>query len=83
MWQLVEAIEGIAEACRALDVPITGGNVSLYNETNGEAIYPTPIIGVVGVMEDASGSWRGRSAATETTSCCSARGSASSGAANT
>ncbi|MEO8521589.1 MAG: phosphoribosylformylglycinamidine synthase subunit PurL [Acidobacteriota bacterium] len=53
MWQLVEAIEGIAEACRALDVPITGGNVSLYNETNGEAIYPTPIIGVVGLLEDA------------------------------
>src|SRR4051812_30266544 len=54
MWQLVEAIEGIAEACRALDIPITGGNVSLYNETDGRAIYPTPIIGVVGVMEDAS-----------------------------
>ena len=54
MWQLVEAIEGIAEACRALDAPITGGNVSLYNETNGEAIYPTPIIGVVGVLDDAS-----------------------------
>ena len=54
MWQLVEAIEGIAEACRALDVPITGGNVSLYNETDGEAIYPTPVIGVVGVLDDAS-----------------------------
>jgi phosphoribosylformylglycinamidine synthase subunit PurL len=54
MWQLVEAIEGIADACRALDVPITGGNVSLYNETNGEAIYPTPILGVVGVLDDAS-----------------------------
>jgi phosphoribosylformylglycinamidine synthase subunit PurL len=54
MWQLVEAIEGIAEACRALNVPITGGNVSLYNETNGEAIYPTPILGVVGVLDDAS-----------------------------
>jgi phosphoribosylformylglycinamidine synthase len=54
MWQLVEAIEGIADACRALDVPITGGNVSLYNETNGEAIYPTPILGVVGVIDDAS-----------------------------
>ena len=54
MWQLVEAIEGIAEACRALDVPITGGNVSLYNETDGEAIYPTPIIGVVGLIDDAS-----------------------------
>jgi phosphoribosylformylglycinamidine (FGAM) synthase-like enzyme len=54
MWQLVEAIEGIGEACRALNVPITGGNVSLYNETNGEAIYPTPILGVVGVLDDAS-----------------------------
>src|SRR4029453_18061470 len=54
MWQLVEAIEGIADACRALDVPITGGNVRLYNETNGEAIYPTPILGVVGVLDDAS-----------------------------
>jgi phosphoribosylformylglycinamidine synthase II len=54
MWQLVQSIEGIAEACRALNVPITGGNVSLYNETNGEAIYPTPILGVVGVLDDAS-----------------------------
>jgi phosphoribosylformylglycinamidine synthase subunit PurL len=54
MWQLVEAIEGIADACKALEIPITGGNVSLYNETDGRAIYPTPIIGVVGVMDDAS-----------------------------
>ena len=54
MWQFVEAVEGLAEACRALDIPITGGNVSLYNETDGQAIYPTPIIGVVGVIEDAA-----------------------------
>jgi phosphoribosylformylglycinamidine synthase len=54
MWQLVEAVEGLADACRALDIPITGGNVSLYNETDGKAIYPTPIIGVVGLIEDAS-----------------------------
>jgi phosphoribosylformylglycinamidine synthase len=54
MWQFVEAVEGIAEACTALGVPITGGNVSLYNETDGRAIYPTPIIGVVGLLEDAS-----------------------------
>jgi phosphoribosylformylglycinamidine synthase len=54
MWQFVEAVEGIADACRALDVPITGGNVSLYNETDGTAIYPTPTIGVVGVIDDAS-----------------------------
>jgi phosphoribosylformylglycinamidine synthase len=54
MWQFVEGVEGLADACRALDVPITGGNVSLYNETDGQAIYPTPIIGVVGLIEDAS-----------------------------
>jgi phosphoribosylformylglycinamidine synthase len=53
MWQFVEAVEGLAEACRALEIPITGGNVSLYNETDGRAIYPTPVIGVVGVVEDA------------------------------
>ena len=54
MWQFVEAVEGLAEACRSLDIPITGGNVSLYNETDGSAIYPTPIIGVVGLIEDAT-----------------------------
>jgi phosphoribosylformylglycinamidine synthase II len=52
MWQFVEAVEGLADACRALDIPITGGNVSLYNETDGKAIYPTPIIGVVGLLDD-------------------------------
>ena len=54
MWQLAEAIRGIGDACRALDVPITGGNVSLYNETEGDAIYPTPVLGVVGLLDDAS-----------------------------
>jgi phosphoribosylformylglycinamidine (FGAM) synthase-like enzyme len=53
MWQFAQAVEGIGEACRALGVPITGGNVSLYNETDGRAIYPTPVIGVVGVLEHA------------------------------
>jgi phosphoribosylformylglycinamidine synthase len=53
MWQFARAVEGIGEACRALNVPITGGNVSLYNETDGKAIYPTPIIGVVGVLDRA------------------------------
>jgi phosphoribosylformylglycinamidine synthase len=53
MWQFVEAIEGLADACRALEIPITGGNVSFYNETDGSAIYPTPVIGVVGLIEDA------------------------------
>jgi phosphoribosylformylglycinamidine synthase len=52
MWQLAEAIRGIGDACRSFDIPITGGNVSLYNETEGEAIYPTPVLGVVGLIED-------------------------------
>jgi phosphoribosylformylglycinamidine synthase subunit PurL len=53
MWQFSEAIDGIAEACRVLQTPITGGNVSFYNETLGKAIYPTPVLGVLGLMEDA------------------------------
>jgi phosphoribosylformylglycinamidine synthase len=52
MAQLSAAIDGIAEACTALGTPITGGNVSLYNETKGEGIYPTPVVGVVGIIED-------------------------------
>jgi phosphoribosylformylglycinamidine synthase len=51
MAQLVEAIEGMAEACRFFDTPITGGNVSLYNETLGGGICPTPVLGVVGLMK--------------------------------
>ncbi len=53
MWQFAQAVEGIGGACRALSVPITGGNVSLYNETDGNAIFPTPTIGVVGLLEHA------------------------------
>ena len=52
MAQLSAAIDGIAEACTALGTPITGGNVSLYNETKGEGIYPTPVIGIVGILDD-------------------------------
>jgi phosphoribosylformylglycinamidine synthase len=54
MWQFAEAVAGLGEACRALAIPITGGNVSLYNETDGRPILPTPVIGVVGLIEDAS-----------------------------
>jgi phosphoribosylformylglycinamidine synthase len=54
MWQFARAVEGMGEACRALDVPITGGNVSLYNETDGRGVLPTPVLGVVGLIEDAS-----------------------------
>ncbi|HKK36469.1 MAG TPA: phosphoribosylformylglycinamidine synthase subunit PurL, partial [Paracoccaceae bacterium] len=54
MGQLVGCLEGIGEACRALDMPVTGGNVSLYNETEGRPIPPTPTIGAVGLLEDLS-----------------------------
>jgi phosphoribosylformylglycinamidine synthase subunit PurL len=54
MWQFSEAIDGIAEACTALGTPITGGNVSFYNETLGKSIYPTPVIGILGILDDAS-----------------------------
>ncbi|HSC61621.1 MAG TPA: AIR synthase related protein, partial [Rhizomicrobium sp.] len=52
MGEIVGAIDGIGEACRALDYPVIGGNCSLYNETNGEGILPTPAIGGVGLMKD-------------------------------
>lgn len=52
MGQLVGAVQGMGEACRALDMPIVSGNVSLYNETQGQAILPTPVIGGLGVLED-------------------------------
>ncbi|WP_084214231.1 phosphoribosylformylglycinamidine synthase subunit PurL [Terriglobus sp. TAA 43] len=52
MAQLSQAIDGISEACTALGTPITGGNVSLYNETKGEGIFPTPVLGIVGIMDD-------------------------------
>ena len=54
MWQFSEAIDGIAEACNALGTPITGGNVSFYNETLGKSIYPTPVIGMLGILDDVS-----------------------------
>ena len=52
MWQFSEVIDGLSAACEALETPITGGNVSLYNETLGEGIYPTPVVGVVGILEN-------------------------------
>jgi phosphoribosylformylglycinamidine synthase II len=53
MWQFSRAIDGIAAACTALEIPITGGNVSFYNETLGRSIDPTPVLGVLGMIEDA------------------------------
>jgi phosphoribosylformylglycinamidine synthase len=51
-WQLSRSVEGLADACRALEVPVVGGNVSLYNETDEGAIYPTPVVGMVGELPD-------------------------------
>src|SRR5262249_5393542 len=52
-WQLTEAVRGLGDACRALDTPVVGGNVSLYNEGARGPIYPTPVIGMVGRLPDA------------------------------
>ncbi len=54
MWQFAEVIRGMGDACGALGTPVTGGNVSFYNETKGKAIYPTPVIGMLGVLSDPS-----------------------------
>jgi phosphoribosylformylglycinamidine synthase II len=52
MWQFSQTIDGITKACEELEIPITGGNVSFYNETLSEGIYPTPVLGVVGILDD-------------------------------
>ena len=52
MWQFSQVVDGITKACEELEVPITGGNVSFYNETLGEGIYLTPVLGIVGILED-------------------------------
>ncbi|MCC3274205.1 phosphoribosylformylglycinamidine synthase subunit PurL [Arthrobacter zhangbolii] len=52
MWQFAESVRGLADGCRELGVPVTGGNVSLYNQTGGVAIHPTPVVGVLGVFDD-------------------------------
>jgi phosphoribosylformylglycinamidine synthase subunit PurL len=51
-WQFEKAVDGMSEACRTFGTPVIGGNVSLYNETNGTAVYPTPVVGMVGLVED-------------------------------
>ncbi len=52
MWQFEEAVDGLAEACREFGIPVTGGNVSFYNDTEGASIYPTPVLGIVGLVRD-------------------------------
>lgn len=53
-WQFCQAVEGLSEGCRQLETPVVGGNVSFYNESFGEAIYPTPVVGMLGLLEDAA-----------------------------
>ena len=60
MWQFAEAVRGLADAAQALGVPVTGGNVSFYNQTGAEPILPTPVIGVLGVIDDVSTRLRSR-----------------------
>ena len=73
MWQFSQVIDGITKACEELDTPITGGNVSFYNETLGEGIYPTPVIGVVGILEDVHKTAKMNFAKPEEKSSCCAR----------
>jgi phosphoribosylformylglycinamidine synthase II len=54
MWQFKEVVEGVAQACRAFNIPVTGGNISFYNDTEGISIYPSPVLGVVGIVDDVS-----------------------------
>ena len=73
MWQFSQMIDGITKACEELDTPITGGNVSFYNETLGEGIYPTPVIGVVGILEDVHKTAKMHFCASRTKDCPAAR----------
>src|SRR5439155_64952 len=52
MWQFTESVRGLADGCAALGTPVTGGNVSFYNQTGQAAIHPTPVVGVLGVLDD-------------------------------
>ena len=54
MWQFAQAVRGLADGCAALGIPVTGGNVSFYNQTGSTAILPTPVVGVLGVIDDVS-----------------------------
>ena len=52
MWQFAEAVRGLADGCLELGIPVTGGNVSFYNQTGAAAIHPTPVVGVLGVLDN-------------------------------
>ena len=76
MWQFSQTIDGITKACEELEIPITGGNVSFYNETLGEGIYPTPVLGVVGILDDVHKTAKMHFARSRTHDCAIARGRA-------
>ncbi len=79
MWQFSQAVTGLADGCLELGIPVTGGNVSFYNQTGDVAIHPTPVVGVLGVIQDVAASGRRwRSAPRATRSSCSARRATSS-----
>ena len=69
-WQFREAVRGMCEACRVLDIPVVSGNVSFYNETNGEAIRPLPVVGMVGLLPDIAGAAPASSNSRAMPSCC-------------
>ena len=77
MWQFAEAVRGLADGCQELGIPVTGGNVSFYNQTGAAAIHPTPVVGVLGVLDNVADrvpmGFVPRPAATTTCSSCSAR----------
>ena len=77
MWQFAEAVRGLADGCLELGIPVTGGNVSFYNQTGAAAIHPTPVVGVLGVLDNVADrvpmGFVPRPAATTTSSSCSAR----------
>ena len=77
MHQFREAVLGMGDACAALQTPVTGGNVSFYNETDGRAVHPTPVIGMVGVIDDLDRLVRHAFSAPATRSCCWASARAS------
>ena len=74
MWQFAEAVRGLGDACATLGVPVTGGNVSFYNQTEQAAIHPTPVVGVLGVHDDVRDRVRiGFDDLCREASCCSGR----------
>ena len=73
MWQFSEAVRGLADGCRALGTPVTGGNVSFYNQTGGTPILPTPVVGVLGVIDDVTRRTPGASQRPSKSSTCSVR----------